>query len=84
MVRQLEQEFEDKTFLRVYPYPLFGTYMGHEGCDNGTTLRQLFDLLHSYGLLKKTDLLPVSYRRNRCFACNANSFVININGLVIS
>lgn len=83
LIRKLGREFTNKQYLRVYPYPLFGTYNGHKECKNGTTPDQLYvlyQLLYESGLIKKTEFINLGYRRNRCFACNANSFVISPGG----
>lgn len=79
----LSNNLVDKNRIRVYPYPLFGTYNGHIGCENGSTSDQLYNLysvLDREGLLNKEKALKLSYRKSRCFACNVNSFVIDANG----
>ena len=83
LLAYLSSYFADKKRVRVYPYPLFGTYCNHKSPCNITTKNQLLELyrlISDYGFNNELDFQKLRLRSNRCFACNYNSFVINADG----
>ncbi len=83
LLAYLSHYFADKKRVRVYPYPLFGTYFNHKNPYDITTkdqLLELYRLISNYGFNNELDFSKLRLRGNRCFACNYNSFVINADG----
>lgn len=83
LISLLGNRIINKKYINVYPYPLFGTYLGHRNCHDGTTPEQLFSLykaLLEQGLIIPNMAFRFHYQKHRCFACNANSFVIDADG----
>lgn len=83
LISLLGNRIINKKYINVYPYPLFGTYLGHRNCHDGTTPDQLFSLykaLLEQELINPNMVFRFEYQKHRCFACNVNSFVIDADG----
>ncbi|MDD6155795.1 MAG: radical SAM protein [Lachnospiraceae bacterium] len=83
LISLLGNRIISKKFVNVYPYPLFGTYLGHRNCQDGTTPEQLLNIykaLLEQELISQNMVFGFDYQKHRCFACNANSFVIDVDG----
>lgn len=83
LIDYLNNNLVNKKNIHIYPYPLFGTYCDHFSAKNPTTkddLLYLYKKLCNCNLLSIDSLTKLSYQNSRCFACNANSFVISPDG----
>jgi len=83
LLAYLNSYFTNRKKLRVYPYPLFGTYYNHKNPHEVTSKKHLLELFHlisDYGFNNELDFHKLRLRGNRCFACNYNSFVVNADG----
>lgn len=83
LIDYLNNHLTHKKFIHIYPYPLFGTYCDHRHAVNPTTkddLLLIYKKLCNCNLLSINSLTRLRYQTSRCFACNANSFVIDPSG----
>lgn len=83
LIEYLSTFFVNKDKIRIYPYPLYGTYFNHKGARNTTTKAQLirlYQLISDNGFNDEMSFQKLRVRGNRCFACNYNSYVINADG----
>lgn len=83
LIDYLNNNLTNKKNIHVYPYPLFGTYCDHFPTTNPTSkdnLLYIYKKLCNCHLLSLDSLTKLRYQTSRCFACNANSFVISPEG----
>lgn len=83
LIDYLSNNLVNKKYVHIYPYPLFGTYCDHFPNTNSTSKDDLLNIyikLYKSHLLLIENLTNLRYQPSRCFACNANSFVISPEG----